>query len=137
MAKFIIYDNFSCELVSAYIDGLTCGKRWEVTISEAGSARSMAQNNLYWVWLTDISNQMSKDPNINVDKGHMHIFFKKKFLPYTVKTIGGILIENMTSTKKLGIKKFTEYLTEIEVYTLRRGYTLPFPDIYAEAMGKQ
>lgn len=41
-----------------------------------------------------------------------------------------------TSTSKLGVQEFTDYLTEIEATFTERGVRLTFPDDYNLAMGK-
>ncbi len=137
MVKFTIYDRIGFGLVIEHIKNIDLSKGWEVTIAEAGSARSIAQNSLYWKWMTELGKQVSKKTGASINKDHMDIYFKKQFLPYSRNNIGGEIIEVLTGTSKLGIKKFTSYLNEIEAYALPKGYTLPFPeDLYAEAMGK-
>lgn len=137
MAKFIIRDGMTCRFAKNYISGLDESKVWEMTIAEAGSARSLAQNNLYWKWMTDLAKQITEKCGATINKDHMDIYFKKEFLPYSRDKIGGQIVEVLTGTSKLGVKKFTAYLNEIEADAIPKGYTLPFPeDIYAEAMGK-
>lgn len=137
MAKFIVFGSDSYNSLINVLVNLDLDKRWEVTVAEAGSARSRAQNSLYWKWMTSIAEQFNVKHKANHNKDHMDEYFKMQFLPYTRDKIGEHIIEVKTSTRGLGMKKFTTYLNEIEVFAIESGYTLPFPeDLYAEAMGK-
>ncbi|MFW1838626.1 recombination protein NinB [Acinetobacter gyllenbergii] len=123
------------------------GKPLVVSISPECKKRSVAQNSLYWKWLSVIERKTGND------KDQMHFEFKKKFLINILKRddkeyaemclalsalkqseseqfraiADGVIRE--TSTTRMDTKQYTEYLQQIEAYALAKlGISLPVPD---------
>jgi NinB protein len=123
------------------------GKPLVVSISPECKKRSVAQNSLYWKWLSVIERKTGND------KDQLHFEFKKKFLINILKRddkeyaemclalsalkqseseqfraiADGVIRE--TSTTRMDTKQFTEYLQQIEAYALAKmGISLPVPD---------
>lgn len=123
------------------------GKPLVVTIAPECRKRSVAQNSLYWKWLSVIERKTGND------KDQLHFEFKKKFLINILKRddkeyaemclalsvlkqteseqfeaiANGVIRE--TSTTRMDTKQFTEYLQQIEAYALAKlGISLPVPD---------
>lgn len=131
------------------------GKPLVVSISPECKKRSVAQNSLYWKWLSVIEKKTGND------KDQLHFEFKKKFLIKILKRddkeyaemclalsvlkqseseqfraiADGVIRE--TSTTRMDTKQFTEYLQQIEAYTLAKmGISLPVPDDLKFALEK-
>ena len=117
--------------------------------------RSLAQNGLYWVWLTIIAGERGQV------KDEIHLECKKRFLipiferdnPEYAEMIQSVRtvwksglhkdahslkrqIIKLTSTRDADTKQFTEYLNDIERDAQEKGVWLPHPeDQYNQAMG--
>ena len=123
------------------------GKPLVVSISPECKKRSVAQNSLYWKWLSVIEKKTGND------KDQVHFEFKKKFLINILKRddkeyaemclalsalkqseseqfraiADGVIRE--TSTTRMDTSQFTEYLNLIEAFALKTfGLVLPVPD---------
>jgi len=101
---------------------------WDVFIEEHGSLRSKAQNSLYWKWLTIIGN------DIGYHKDDMHFVFGMMYLECEKRNIMGFERMVVPSTTSLSVKRFTDYLRQIEAFAVENGIRLPHPDFYDEAM---
>ncbi len=104
-------------------------QRGNVTISvkECRETRSIAQNKLYWLWLTCIADETGNN------KDALHEFFKEKYLSVKRYEVSfksgcesGIARE---STTDLDTKGMTLYLDCIQKFALAEcGIALPHPD---------
>lgn len=109
----------------------------EITIQPFRTARSQAQNRLYWKWISEIAGQMEVDGK-KYDKEEWHHLCGMKF--NGVKTIQIGCKEfpvPAISTKKLKVGEFAEYLTKIESHFLEKGVALTFTDDYGKALGHE
>ena len=138
-----------------YTQAINEGKPLVVSISPECKKRSVAQNSLYWKWLSVIEKKTGND------KDQVHFEFKKKFLINILKRdddeyaemclalsalkqseseqfraiADGVIRE--TSTTRMDTKQFTEYLQQIEAYALvKMGISLPVPDDLKFALEK-
>lgn len=128
----------------------------EIVIRPHKKDRSVAQNSIYWKWLTIIAAELGES------KDALHELYKERFLVpiferddqeyaamiESVRTIyrqgmrqdalklrGHII--RLTSTTKTNVGQMTEYLNEIELAAGALGIRLPHPDdLYGEAMGR-
>ena len=94
-------------------------------IKEYKSSRSLAQNRRYWDILTDTASQapaLTGDDYFTPDAWHLH--FRKRFLGFDVIETPGGVIEMPKSTKKLKIKPFSDYMTQVEVFAVEMGVML-------------
>jgi hypothetical protein len=104
-------------------------QRGNVTISvnECRKKRSIAQNKLYWLWLTCIADETGNN------KDALHEFFKEKYLSvkrYDVafNGVGGNVFAR-ESTTDLDTKGMTLYLDCIQKFALAEcDIALPHPD---------
>jgi hypothetical protein len=138
----------ACEIINA----LGFDPLYEVIIQPVENNRSLAQNSIYHMWIEDIR------PSLGYTHEELHIEFKRKYLvpllcrtdkDYktmidAVKTLKGHPsfeaikkeVARLTSTTRLKIKGFTEYLESIEAFALDHKVTLRYPDlIHHQAMG--
>lgn len=82
-------------------------KKVVVIVERLRSKRSTSQNNLYWKYLELISAEYGDDMN------SLHEYFKRKFLPPTIKTILKKTIKLPSSTTQLNKMEFGQYLDRI------------------------
>ena len=134
-------------LLTNYQDAVKQGEPLHVHVTSKQDNRTVAQNRLYWMWLNQIAESTGND------KDALHYELKKKFLIaiyerddqgyaemcQAIKTLKqsqseqyaaiakGVIHE--TTTTKMTVKQFTEYLNAIHDYALARlGLMLTVPD---------
>ncbi len=102
----------------------------EMVIQKHRPDRSLAQNRLYWKWISVIANETGNDPDA------LHDHFRSKFLGARLVDVLGQRRAVLPTTTKLSVKDFTMYLERIESFASTEiGITLPQPDdCYHEAM---
>jgi hypothetical protein len=112
--------------VIAYIEKLTEGKTYSVSISQKREVRTLPQNKLYWLWMRCISDETGND------KDDLHEFFKTKFLGSVPTQVLNEVFDKPRSTTKLNTKQFTNYLDLIQSFaSAELGIILPNPeDLY-------
>lgn len=153
LATYHIHDHSQIVGVIGYLNSnfssaVADGKPLVVRISDKQDDRTVAQNRLYWLWLT----QWAKHQGTT--KEHEHFFFKYKYLisiyqrddqqfaemchaiRIVKKELGeteqykairdGVIRE--TSTTKATVKQMTEYLNRIHDFCLKHGCKLIIPD---------
>ncbi len=109
----------------------------EVTIQPYKTARSQAQNRLYWKWITEISRQMEVDGK-RYSRDEWHHLCGMKFNGVKTIEIGGKEFPIPSkSTTKLKVGEFAEYLTKIESHFLEKGVALTFTADYGKALGHE
>lgn len=118
----------------------------EVVIQPESRKRSLAQNRLYWSWVTQWANHTGDS------EARAHHIFKYKFLVTifyrddaqyaamcdSVKVLKGIdrghydkiaaHVIRQTSTTDASVKQMTEYLDRVERYCYSKGVMLKIPD---------
>lgn len=125
-----------------------------ISVKPWKSDRTLSQNALYWLWVTEIGKEMG------LDKDEVHTMLKGKLLVSILKRddpdyMAMILsvekvqqaelfkearllkkkIVALTSTTALNVKQMTEYLEDVEMFAAEHNIGLPFPeDIYQQAM---
>lgn len=124
------------------------GKQWIVRIFQKKQNRSAAQNSLYWLWMTEISDKTG------YTKQELHEMCKRKHLiPILARddekfcemweavqsandAVLDMGVAYLVSTTGLKTKQFTEYLNDVEMEYEGQGVPLPHPeDRYYQAMG--
>lgn len=120
------------------------GKRFRITIAEFDK-RSLPQNNLYWEWMSRMSNFFGSRGAINdkgqrVSKEDMHDLMRHMFLGYVEKRVGNTKLEpQLKSTTDLSKSEMSEYMIKVEVWAAECKCYLPRPEDneytqYREAM---
>lgn len=86
--------------------------------------------------MQEIATQASTTDKQTLDKDEWHYLCALRFLGFKDLTVMGRAYKiPCTSTSKLGVKAFTDYLTEIEAEFTTREVRLSFPEDYNTAMG--
>ena len=82
----------------------------EISIKPLKQTRRLRANNLYWEWITIISEHTGDNKN------SLHEIFKEKFLFRELKETSLGSTEKTVSTSKLSVKQFYEYMLQIEIF---------------------
>ncbi len=107
--------------IIGYIERLPY-KPYLVKIELIKQKRSIAQNSLYWLWLTCIEQEGSNN------RDELSEYFKAKYLLPTEVTVRGETVLIRPSTTKLDTQQFTVYLEKIKQFALDElGVLLPEP----------
>ena len=102
------------------------GGALKVRITNSGK-RSLSQNALLWMWLTEIAQQTKDKGYGDYDSEDMHIYFKDKFCVDKPLTIGKTTIQ-VKSTKKLDKGEMTFYMNQIHQWSVNAGFRLSMPE---------
>lgn len=91
--------------------------------------RSRSQNNLYWVWLTIMGNELG------YSNEEMHDIFKHKYLKekkdiVNKKTGELMTVDFIRSTTSLNKAEMSDYMMKVERDSIELGIILPSPDMY-------
>lgn len=142
---FILRDSTIRDRLKVYLDTLSLGpdeKPLKVTIEPYKANRSLAQNNLMWLWLTALSNFLRQEHGLDCTPEDLKDHFQRTFLgwrSYEVKDLFSdkpLVVTRQLGTSELKVAPFTEFINEIEIYANNAGLQLAHPeDIYYEAMG--
>ena len=106
---------------AAVFDLLTNGQ-YVITIKRMSTKRSIAQNDLMWMWLACIERETG------TSKDDIYMYYCKKFLMKTV-TIGNRMERIYTTSSKLNTLEMTNFLNQIQADAQTElGITLPLPE---------
>ena len=115
-------------------------KSWRLSVVEWREKRSLSQNSLYWLWLSEIDKQ---NPLTLVNSSYKgaelwHEVFKKYYCPESIISNGELEME-VVSTKMLDSGQMHHYLTQIEHWAMSRGFklTIPINSEYQELINRQ
>ena len=127
--RYILVDEERRNNCIKEIQGLDINDPFEVVIKPHVKKRSLAQNNLYYMWLPYIAEWMGQS------KEETHRDLKVEYLGVIEsKTKSGQLLIEPISTTTLHVKEMAEYLTCVEVLANENGILLPVPDDYNFAL---
>lgn len=148
--RYILRDSGIRDRLKVYLDTLELGGDdvLEVIVRPYKKNRSLAQNNLLWMWLTEIANfireeygavmmeQMGSVPTPEDLKD----YFQRQFLGFKAYPLPDIkyCAERVRGTSDLNTKEFSEFLNRIDIYAgSELGLKLSHPeDLYQEAMDR-
>lgn len=139
MKRFILRDSSVKGVACVAINALPQEPVFEVIIREYKKNRSLAQNNLLWMWLTEISKFLDIEHGIKCTPDNLKVEFQERFLGHTTYAKSdGTLGQVLRGTSGLNTAQFTDFMTRIEVYAQSElGCRLPHPeDMFYEAMGR-
>lgn len=111
--------TFDTEL--AYLFSTLSNGTYTITVKKVQEKRSIAQNDLMWMWLTCIENETG------TPKDEVYMYYCKKFLMRTV-TMGQRQERVYMTTSKLNTEQMTEFLNKVQSDAQTElGITLPTP----------
>ncbi len=113
------------------ISMLAMDKPWQVDIKPYKKNRSLAQNNLYRMWVEVIAE------GLGYTHDEMHAILSNMFGEKETVEFNGDIVEVIKSTTKLTTKEFTDRLEKVDRWAAgEMGIVLPSPeDIYYTALG--
>lgn len=89
-----------------FFDSLLEGDQFEIKVTPIKDIRNASMNNLYWKWLTDLSEHSG------YTKRELHNYFKQELLCLEVQVKGESVLD-CESTSELSIPEFSRYLREV------------------------
>ena len=108
------------------LDGLLSTLRngvYTMTIKRKSEKRSIAQNDLMWMWFTCIQDATG------TPKEDVKLYYQSKFLRKWVSLAGEVPTMVVLETSKLTTEQFTKFLNNIQADAASElGITLPTPD---------
>ena len=136
MAKVVVMRKqdgrltFDVEL--PYLFSLLQNGTYTITVKRQNEKRSIAQNDLMWMWFQCISNETG------TPKDEIYMYYCKKFLMRTV-SIGERMERIYMTSSKLNSEQMTAFLNQIQADAASElGITLPTPqDRYFEQFYQQ
>ena len=111
-----------------YIFSTLSNGKYQITIKKVSEKRSIAQNDLLWMWMACIENETG------TPKDEVYMYYCKKFLMRTM-TIGQRSERIYLTSSKLNTEQMTTFLNQIQTDAATElGITLPTPqDRFFEA----
>ncbi len=147
--RYILRDFTIRDSCKTYLDtiAIDADKPLEVLVRPYKKNRSLAQNNLLWMWLGLIANHIREEYGLMFDgmegtptSEDLKDYFQRKFLGFKTYPMPGYeyLADRVRGTSELNTAQFTEFLQRIDVYAgSELGLRLPHPaDLFYEAMGE-
>lgn len=105
-----------------YIFSTLANGTYTITIKRSSEKRSIAQNDLMWMWLTCIERETG------TPKDDVYMYYCKKFLIKTI-SMGEKLERIYNTSSKLNTEQMTEFLNKIQADAQTElGITLPRPE---------
>ena len=115
-----------------YVFSTLANGTYTITVKRQNEKRSIAQNDLMWMWMKCIENETG------TPKDEVYMYYCKKFLMKTI-TVGGRMERIYTTSSKLTVVEMTNFLNQIQADAASElGITLPTPnDRYFEQFYQQ
>lgn len=112
----------------AYLFSTLANGTYSITVKKVQEKRSIAQNDLMWMWLTCIENETG------TNKDEIYMYYCKKFLMKTV-SVGQKMERIYMTTSKLNTEQMSDFLNKLQADALSElGIRLPTPqDLFWEA----
>ena len=126
MAKQIVLTKQDGRLMfdqepAAVFDFLSNGK-YVITIKKLNEKRSIAQNDLMWMWFACIERETG------TNKDDVYMYYCKKFLMKTIQ-VGERMERIYNTSSKLNTLQMTEFLNKIQADAAQElGIRLPLPE---------
>ena len=105
----------------AYLFSTLANGTYSITVKKVQEKRSIAQNDLMWMWLTCIQNETG------TNKDEIYMYYCKKFLMKTV-SVGQKMERIYMTTSKLNSEQMSDFLNKLQADAQTElGITLPTP----------
>jgi hypothetical protein len=99
---------------------------YTVIVKRRQTRRTLAQNDLMWLWLTCMEQELKEDTGAT--KEDFYMYYCGKFLTKTIR-MGDRLEKVVTTSSKLTKEQMTEFLNNIQADAATEwGITLPNPE---------
>lgn len=126
------------ELNRQLTEALKHNKALRVNVVGWREKRSLSQNALYWVWLSEISRELKPSDQQHKDEV-WHEYFKQYFCPAKSITMPAGKDAIVKSTKLLDVGEMCHYMTQIHNWAAGHMLVLPVPEDseYKQNLDKQ
>jgi hypothetical protein len=94
----------------------------------AGSNKSVSQNNLFWMWMTEMANYFASKGVENSTKDQMHDLMCHKFLGNITVTVGKTEITRLKSLRDLDKGDMLHFMRQIDEWSADHGVLLTHPE---------
>jgi hypothetical protein len=94
----------------------------------AGSNKSVSQNNLFWMWMTEMANYFASRGVENSTKDQMHDLMCHKFLGNITVTVGKTEITRLKSLRDLDKGDMLHFMRQIDEWSADHGVLLTHPE---------
>jgi len=94
----------------------------------AGSNKSVSQNNLFWMWMTEMANYFASKGVENSTKDQMHDLMCHKFLGSITVTVGKTEITRLKSLRDLDKGDMLHFMRQIDEWSADHGLLLTHPE---------
>lgn len=94
----------------------------------AGSNKSVSQNNLFWMWMTEMANYFASKAVENSTKDQMHDLMCHKFLGNITVTVGKTEITRLKSLRDLDKGDMLHFMRQIDEWSADHGVLLTHPE---------
>ena len=124
--------RFTFDQELPYVFSTLANGTYTITVKRQSEKRSIAQNDLMWMWFQCISNETG------TPKDEIYMYYCKKFLMRTI-SIGERMERIYMTSSKLNSEQMTAFLNQIQADAASElGITLPTPqDRYFEQFYQQ
>lgn len=137
---FTLRDSAIRDRMKCFADGIQIDpeKPIDVIFQPHKKNRSLAQNNLLWMWLGRMANFLREEHGLKTNSDDLKDYFQREYLGHKDYEVPSedALVTRLIGTSELNAAQFTEFLNRIDVYAgAELGLKLPHPeDLYYEAM---
>lgn len=134
--QFIVSDKDSAYKLTRFIE-VSLPAKLRVTVEPYRARRRVAQNNLWWLWISILARHLKESTGEIWAKDDLHEALKVKLLGQRAIELGGEVVSVTRSTAALTVVEFSDLLNDLDHYCQERwNLTLPHPeDLYGEAHG--
>jgi len=94
----------------------------------AGSNKSVSQNNLFWMWMTEMAEHFASKGVEDSTKDQMHDLMCHKFLGNITVTVGKTEITRLKSLRDLDKGDMLHFMRQIDEWSADHGLLLTHPE---------
>ena len=110
----------------------------KVEVKPYRESRSLEQNSLMCVWFNELSIEYQNSYGEWISQEGWHQFFIKKYLTVGVIQVKDEIVKQQTTTSRLTIEEFSDFLTNIDQFCAESlQILLTHPAEYHKAMGHE
>jgi len=127
-SQFIISSSQYLPTVMKELETLIDKHGFIKMVVTAGSNKSVSQNNLFWMWMTEMANYFASKGVENSTKDQMHDLMCHKFLGNITLTVGKTEITRLKSLRDLDKGDMLHFMRQIDEWSADHGVLLTHPE---------
>lgn len=126
--QYIISSRQYLPSVMAEIEEMVEKHGFVKLVVSAGSNRSISQNNLFWMWMTEMAEHFASKGVENSTKDQMHDLMCHKFLGTITVTVGKTQITRLKSLRDLDKGDMLYFMQQMDEWSADHGLLLTHPE---------